>query len=373
MRSRFVVFLCVIQTILFLGHWFVYETWTWFWRSPADSPDPSGNSGLAVAMAFLSISFLSASLLAYRYKHLLVRAFYTVSAGWLGTVLYFLLAAIISWPLYGIARLLELRVEPWAVAFTTFGLALVVSICGIVNAAHPRLKRITVCLPNLPESWRARTAALVTDTHLGPVRSYGFIRRIVSAIAGQHPDIVLIAGDFYDGTAADYDGLAGAWMKLSVPLGIHFIAGNHEEFSDSQKYFEALEKSGVNVLGREKLVFDGLQLVGVHYHNASHPDRLRSNLQRASIDRSQPSILLTHAPDHPQVAAEEGISLQLSGHTHRGQFFPFTRIVQRVYRQFAYGLQRCGDLLVYTSCGAGTWGPPMRLGTTPEIVMIHFE
>jgi len=372
-RSRFVVFLCVIQAILFLGHWFVYETWTWFWRLPANSLDPPGNSGLAVAMAFLSVSFLSASLLAYRYKHLLVRAFYTVSAAWLGTVLYFLLAAIISWPLYGIARLSNLRLQRWPIAVITFGLALVVSLYGIINAARPRLKHITVRLPNLPESWRTRTAALVTDTHLGPVRSYGSLRRIVSAIAGQRPDLVLIGGDFYDGTAADYDGLARPWTGLSVPFGIHFIAGNHEEFSDSRKYFDALEKSGVNVLGHDKLTLDGLQFVGVHYHNASHPDRLRSNLQRAAIDRTQPSILLTHAPDHPQVAAEEGISLQLSGHTHRGQFFPFTRIVDRVYRQFAYGLQRCGDLFVYTSCGAGTWGPPLRVGTTPEIVMIHFE
>ncbi|MGH9679487.1 MAG: metallophosphoesterase, partial [Candidatus Acidiferrales bacterium] len=68
-----------------------------------------------------------------------------------------------------------------------------------------------------------------------------------------------------------------------------------------------------------------------------------------------------------------GISLQLSGHTHRGQFFPFTLVVSRVYGQYAYGLNRFKDLLVYTSCGAGTWGPPMRLGTTPEIVLIHFE
>ena len=85
------------------------------------------------------------------------------------------------------------------------------------------------------------------------------------------------------------------------------------------------------------------------------------------------SILLIHTPNRMPVAAEEGISLQLSGHTHRGQFFPFTMIVSRIYGRFAYGLNQFGNLWVYTSCGAGTWGPPMRLGTTPEIVLIRFE
>jgi uncharacterized protein len=372
-RSRFVYFVSIVQASLFLGHWFVYETWTWFWRSPAGALDPPGNSVLTIAMALLSVSFLSASLLAYRYKHVLVRAFYAISAAWLGVVLYFLFAAVLCWPVYALVRLLGLPWQRWPIAALIFGLALVLGIYGLVNAARPRLKRINVRLPNLPQSWRARTAALVTDTHLGPVRNYGFMRRIAQKIARQNPDVVLISGDFYDGTAADYDRLAKPWATVSAPFGIHFVAGNHEEFSNSQRYFDALEKSGVNVLGHDKVILDGLQLVGVHYHEASHPDRLRSNLQRASIDRNQPSILLTHAPDHPQVAAEEGFSLQLSGHTHRGQFIPFSWIVDRIYKQFAYGLNRCGELLVYTSCGAGTWGPPMRVGTTPEIVFIHFE
>jgi predicted MPP superfamily phosphohydrolase len=85
------------------------------------------------------------------------------------------------------------------------------------------------------------------------------------------------------------------------------------------------------------------------------------------------SILLVHNPNRLPVAAEAGISLQLSGHTHRGQFFPFTEVVSRIYGKYAYGLNRFEDLQVYTSCGVGTWGPPMRLGSNPEIVLIQFE
>lgn len=91
------------------------------------------------------------------------------------------------------------------------------------------------------------------------------------------------------------------------------------------------------------------------------------------MDRNAASILLVHDPNLLPIAVEAGISLQLSGHTHRGQFFPFTLIVRRVYGKFAYGLQRLGDLQVFTSCGVGTWGPPMRLGSNPEIVLMRFE
>ncbi len=101
--------------------------------------------------------------------------------------------------------------------------------------------------------------------------------------------------------------------------------------------------------------------------------RFRAALRATAVDRTRASILLTHAPDRLSITEEEGFSLQLSGHTHGGQFFPFTWITSRLYGKFVYGLQRLGNLLVYTSYGAGTWGPPLRVGTSPEIVLLQFE
>jgi uncharacterized protein len=369
LRSRIAVFVAVIQTVLFLAHWFLYRTLTFFWGAP----DPSRVSGLQITLALLSVSFVLASLLAWRSSHVVVRVLYTISAVWLGTLSFCFLAAGWCWAIYGGARLFGLYPNPRELVVVLFAIALLASLYGVVNAAWTRVRRVSVKLPNLPESWRGRVAALVTDTHLGHVRGSRFMRRIVTTLTRLRPDIVFIAGDMYDGTVARVRELASPWARLATPMGAFFVLGNHEEFTDSTKYLDAVEHSGVRVLNNEKVTVDGLQIVGVHYRDSTNDDHFRAVLRQADVDRDRASILVTHAPDRLQIAEEEGFSLQLSGHTHGGQFFPFTWITSRIYGKFVYGLQRLGNLLVYVSYGAGTWGPPLRLGTTPEIVLIQFD
>jgi len=352
-----------------LAHWFLYETWEFFWGVPVASK----SSPLPIVLAVLSVSFVLASLLAWRSSHVVVRVLYTVSAVWLGTLSFCFLAACLCWSSYGIARLLGLHPDRRELVIVFFAIALLASLYGIVNAAWTRVRRVSVTLPNLPASWRGRVAALVTDTHLGHVRGFRFMRRIVTTLTRLRPDIVFIAGDMYDGTVARVRELAQPWARLAAPMGAFFVLGNHEQFSDSAKYLDAVEHSGVRVLNNEKVTVDGLQIVGVHYSDSTNDDHFRSVLRHVDVDRDRASILLTHAPDRLKIAEEEGFSLQLSGHTHGGQFFPFTWITSRMYGKFVYGLQRLGNLIVYVSYGAGTWGPPLRLGTTPEIVLIQFE
>jgi predicted MPP superfamily phosphohydrolase len=368
-RSRIAIWLVIVQSILLLAHLFLYETWTAFWRDPG----LTGIWYLQIILALLSVSFIAASLLAWRYSHPLVALFYKISAIWLGVLSFCFLAACSCWIVYDVARLFGVHVERRYLAIALFGSALLVSFYGVVNAAWTRVRRVKVNLPNLPASWRGRVAALVSDTHLGHVRGYWFMRRLVAKLARLRPDIVFIGGDMYDGTAADTYRLATPWAKFSAPLGTYFVTGNHEEFSDSAKYLDAVKQSGVRVLNNEKVTVDGLQVVGIHDRDSISPERFRAILQRADLDPNRASVLLTHRPDRLTIAEEAGISLQLSGHTHGGQFFPFTWITSRIYGKFVHGLQRLGKLLVYTSYGAGTWGPPMRIGTTPEIVLIQFE
>jgi len=368
-RARIPIAISIIQALLFLVHITVYVTWTFFWGAP----DGSRAVELRIALAILSVSFVAASLLAHQYFNPLVRAAYTAASVWLGLVSFFFLAACASWIVYGAPLLFGVHVEKHALAAVCFGLGLFAGISAIVNAAWIRVVRVTVKLPNIPAAWRGRTAALVSDLHLGHVRNIGFLRRVVRKLSQLRPDILFIPGDMYDGTAVDLARLAKPWAEFSAPLGAYFITGNHEQFTSPKKYLDAVRQSGIRVLENEKIVLDGLQIVGVHYHDSTNVERFRSILRQAALDRNVASILLVHNPNRLPVAAEVGISLQLSGHTHRGQFFPFTAIVSRLYGKYAYGLNHFGDLAVYTSCGVGTWGPPMRLGSKPEIVLIQFE
>jgi uncharacterized protein len=369
LSSRFAVLVGTVQFILFLGHLFVYETWRYF--SPLSGP--AVVSSLRIAFLLLSISFVAASLLAARYYNGGVRLFYTVASIWLGTFNFLFLAAILCWALYAGLSLSGRHVDRSVLLAGLFGGALLVSIYGFANASWIRVARISVTLPGLPKSWRGRSAALVSDTHLGHVRGYTFVSRIVAMVRQVRPDIVFIVGDLYDGTKVEPKHLAAPWMNVSPPLGKFFVTGNHEEFSHPNQYVEALRQSGVCALLNEKIVVDDLQVVGVTYSTLTHPERLRSVLCSAALPPNTATILLAHAPHHLSVAEKMGVSLQLSGHTHRGQVFPFTWITSRLFHQYTYGLNRHGALTVYTSSGAGTWGPPMRVGSRPEIVLIRFE
>jgi predicted MPP superfamily phosphohydrolase len=368
-RARISIFVAVVQSILLLMHLALYETWIFFW-GPLN---PSRTVELRIALAFLSISFVAATILARMYFNWPLRVFYAISAAWLGLVSFFVLAACSCWIVYVVPRLFGVRLERRPLAIFFFGVGLLLGLYAIVNAARTRVKKVSVKLSNLPQSWRGRTAAIMSDLHLGHVNNRGFLRRIVAVLARLRPDIVFIPGDLFDGTALDLDRLVEPWSKLSPPLGAYFVTGNHEEFSSPTEYLDAVRRFGVRVLINEKVLVDGLQIVGVDYRDSTSPERFRSVLRRSALERDAASILLVHIPDRLPIAAEEGVSLQLSGHTHRGQYFPFTLIVSRIYGKFAYGLNYFGNLAVYTSCGAGTWGPPMRLGSNPEIVLIHFE
>lgn len=361
-------FVVVIQLVLFATHWFIYQTWTSF----RGTLDPPGITGWEAALLVLSISFVLATLLASRYSNIVVRLLYRTAATWLGLVNFLFLAACVCWTIYLGGELFHRDPFRPTIALTLFGLAICSGIYGIANARWIQVKRITVKLPNLPPSWRGRVAGLVSDVHLGHVNGLGFMRRVVSKLRGLKPDIVFITGDLYDGTRVNAGALAAPWKDFSPAFGAYFVTGNHEEFSDPTKYLDAVNDSGVRVLKNEKVVIDGLQVVGVHFSDSTNAERFRAVLKDAALERNQASILLSHAPHALSIAEEAGVSLQLSGHTHGGQIFPFTWFTKRIFGPYTYGLARFGEMMVYTSSGAGTWGPPMRVGTRPEIVLIEF-
>jgi predicted MPP superfamily phosphohydrolase len=341
-RKSLIGFIAVIQSVLFLTHFLLYETWTF---SSAGN-DISGALWIRLILGLLSVSFISASLLAFRYTNGILRGFYRAAAVWLGMLTFLFVAAVSSWIIFGVARVAGLDLNFHRMVELLFGAAVVVGLYGVFNASWTRITRTTVRLANLPTAWRGRKAALISDVHLGHVRNGGFLRRMVAKILREEPDAIFIAGDLYDGTAIDAGRAAEPLNQLTAPHGVYFVAGNHEQFGDDSKYLRAITAAGVRVLSIEKVEVDGLQIIGVPYRNATQNGQFASALHGLRLDRDRASILLTHAPDHPEIA---------------------------VYRQFVYGLSRIGKMQVFTSSGAGTWGPPLRLGSNPEIVMLEFE
>jgi predicted MPP superfamily phosphohydrolase len=366
---RFVLFIGVVQSILFSGHWFLYRTLVSFFGVAS----PAKLLILRVVVTFLSVSFVLTSFLAFRYSNLLVQCLYTAAASWLGILYLLILASILCWTLYGLAGLFHLPVDRKLLIGVLIGIAVLASVYGFINAGATRITRINVQLPLLPSPWKGKTAVWVSDTHLGQVRNYGFAGQVAAKVKDLRPDVVFIGGDLYDGVAVDLDRAIEPFSKISAPYGSYFITGNHEEFSDNTPYLQAVRRAGIRVLHNEKVDLDGLQIIGVGYRGSRKEEDFRTILQNIGIDPHRPCILLKHAPFHLQVAREQGISLQLSGHTHRGQVFLFRWITAKVYHGYDYGLKWFGDLLVYTSSGAGTWGPPMRIDTIPEIVVIEFR
>ncbi len=321
----------------------------------------------------LSVSLVLTSLLAFRYFSLPVRFLYSGSACWLGILYLLIIAAALAWIIYGLAAVFHFPIDPRILIEVLIGIGLLTSLYGFINAATLRTTGISVQLPDLPAQWKGKTAVWVSDLHLGQVRSYGFAHKIAAMIQNLKPDIVFVGGDLYDGVAVDRDKVIEPLSRVSAPYGKYFITGNHEQFRDKTEYLPAIMRAGFQVLNNEMIEVEGLQIIGVDYRESRGEDQFRAILKNMEIDRRKPAILLKHAPFHVNVAEEEGVTFQISGHTHHGQVFLFRHITARVYQGYDYGLKKLGGLLIYTSSGAGTWGPPMRVDTIPEIVVVKFE
>ena len=362
----------IVQAILLLAHWFIFHTWIAFFPGL----DPAAAVALRAVLMALAVSFVASALLNFRFSNFAVSLFYKLASIWLGFANFFFLGAILTWLTWYAMRLFAspspATLRP-AMATGYFALAVVAGVYGLFNALWIRVRSVAVRLPHLPASWRGRRALLMSDLHLGNINRAGFCRRVVRLAAGLNPDIVFIPGDLFDGTRGRLDRLIAPLRELEPPLGIYFSTGNHEEFHDPGEYLHAVRNAGIRVLAQERVTVDGLHILGISYRESTYPMRVRAALEQMSPGAEAASILLNHAPIRLPIVEQAGIGLQLSGHTHGGQIFPYTFLTRRIFGRFIHGLHRFGALQVYTSTGAGTWGPPMRVGSQPEIVLLQFE
>src|SRR5579871_5304397 len=246
-RKSLLGFIVTIQAILLLAHFFLYKTWTFRTLSLSSTE----RLWVGAILGVLSVSFVVASLLAFSHTNKPLRALYKASAAWIGLLSFLFAAAIFSWILFAISSLAGVAINFHLMVKVLFGIAAAIGFYGLFNASWTRVTRTRVRLENLPDAWRGRKAALLTDVHLGHVRNGNFLRRLIATILREEPDLIFIAGDLFDGTAIDAASAAAPLSKLTAPHGVYFVAGNHEQFGDDSKYLNAISAAGVRVLHNE--------------------------------------------------------------------------------------------------------------------------
>lgn len=364
-----IFFLLILAAILFVSHFFIYFSLARFFGVT----DVNAKTWLAVILFILGIGFIVSSLLAHYNENLFTKIFYFISGIWLGMVLNLLVAFTVTWAVIIISKLAGYQIGPKYLAVAAIILSLTYLGYGIWNAYHPKLHYVTVKIKNLPDQWRGKTAVQISDVHLGHIFGADFMDGVTKQINSVSPDVVFITGDLFDGMDGELDALIKPLGNIKASEGVYFVTGNHETYLGVSNAFDALRKTPVKILDDKMVNLDGMQIVGVSYPEREETKNIEETIKNMSgFDPNNPSILLYHDPSQFQRAKDSGISLQLAGHTHKGQIFPLQVIFRLIYGKYYNGLNTDGDFSIYTSNGVGTWGPTVRTMADPEIAVIHF-
>jgi uncharacterized protein len=326
--------------------------------------------GVAVVLTWLGLIFMglfsSLFVLTLLRDAMLVLAWL---ASWLGALMgvdadaaHALLGAFQSWSAAAVP-LLGLGVTAW----------------GFWNARRTaRVVRVDVPIAGLPSALHGFTVAQISDIHVGPTIKHAYLARIVARVNALGADMVAITGDLVDGRVADLQRHVQPLASLKSTHGTFFVTGNHEYYSGAHAWIDELRRLGLTVLMNEHVVLNHAQtpmvVAGVADYSAHHFDKAHQSDPMAAM-RGAPvaarmRMLLAHQPRSAQAASDAGFDLQLSGHTHGGQFWPWNHFVQ-FQQPFTAGLNKLKDLWVYTNSGTGYWGPPKRFGVPSEITHLR--
>jgi len=364
------LFFLVALSILFLSHYFIYFSIVRFFGVTGSGR----KTALALILFLLPASFIASSILARWTDDRLARVLYFSSGLWLGVGLTLITAFAVAWAAWGAVKLFTHSPSPVVFGFASVALACLYSGYGVWNAYHPRVKDVNVRIKNLPPAWSGKTAVQLSDVHLGHVLGAAFLEGIVEKINAQNPSIVFITGDLFDGADGRLDDLVGPLNGIRAPLGVYYVTGNHETYLGTDRAYAALRKTKVRILADEMVVINGLQIIGISYPQRGYSKNIAEVIGKLpDFNPRMPSVLLYHSPTQIAQVKAAGISLQLSGHTHQGQILPIQFISRLIFQKYYNGLHVEGDYTIYTSSGAGTWGPTMRTGNHPEIAVIRLE
>lgn len=260
-------------------------------------------------------------------------------------------------------------------------LSMAALLLGLFNARRRAAVRdVDITIAGLPMALQGYTVVQITDLHVGPTIKRRYVDAVVRAVNALTPDAIVLTGDLVDGSVAQLEAHVAPLSRLQARDGVYAVTGNHEYYSGAAQWVAHFRKLGMNVLMNEHEVIrrDGATLVmaGVTDFNAGHFDAAEHSdavaALRGAPEEASLKIVLAHQPRSAVAAAGAGFDLQLSGHTHGGQFWPWKYLVP-LQQPFVAGLHRQGDMQVYVSRGTGYWGPPMRIGARSEITRIRLQ
>lgn len=309
---------------------------------------------------------------------------YRIGSFWLPVMLYLLMAVILIDFLRLIRPVLPVipKLTPGGLqwlGFSVIALVAMLVVAGHINALSIKVRNISVDIDK-PVSGQAQMRILmVSDIHLGALIGERREKHLVDIINEQKPDLVLICGDLIDSEIAPVlrKNLGRHLQEISTPMGIYAITGNHEYIGGIKTSLDYLRSININVLLDTMVVLpNGVQLVGRNDRSAAQGTTRQKPLSEllSTLDRNRPVVVMNHQPYRLEEASEQPVDLHLSGHTHHGQIWPFNYITKAIF-EVSWGYLKKGNTHFYVSSGYGTWGPTVRLGNRPEVVIfdIHFK
>jgi len=373
--------LVAFSTVLFGAHWYLLRRLVF----DAGVPEP-WRGGAAGAVALLGASLVAAPIAERTLRPSLARYVAWPAALWMGFAFLMLLLCagsdlalwlVDSPALAATADATAAREASGARALAVAAAALALGGAGMASALRPpRLRRVRFEIESWPRALDGYRIAQLSDLHFGPILGRAFASHLVERVAELSPDLVAVTGDLADGGAERLADEVAPLAHLRARDGVYFVTGNHDHYSGASAWAARAAALGMRVLRNERVSIGkgdaSFDLVGVDDHHAGLVGGGGEDLERALAGRDErrPAILLAHDPSTFRRARSKGIDLQLSGHTHGGQIWPFAFAV-RLLIPWVAGAHRDGRAQLYVSRGTGFWGPPMRLFAPAEITEIR--
>jgi len=325
--------------------------------------------GLIIALSF---SFLVSNVLTRFFPGDVTRTMYFYAAMWLGTVHLLFLSAVLLSFISLVVDSFGGTVSPW-IAFLFFMVALGLNGFALWSGFQVHPKHVAVALPNLPDHWVGKKIAFFADSHFGNIHRERTARDIAGLIANEDPALVLMGGDYFDGPPIEANLVTAPFKPITSRIPSYFVSGNHEEYGDTIGFLRSLETAGFRVINDKRVEVEGLQIVGLDFVTTRTPEATEMVMMHLMVKDDMPTIVLKHIPKNIGELVRGGADLTLHGHTHEGQMWPFSWVTWLVYKGYDFGLKPHGDAWVYTTSGAGSWGPPQRFGTAQEVVFFTLE